>query len=108
MPNVQRHGLFGQQMHWNGITAESVKYDHIKFLELPCRCFFLEGKAGGAQHNVNCGGQTPQEDRTSVLPPPPPTHLRRQLPTPAKRPPCAPARPPPRPHPHHRHPPSAP
>src|SRR6267154_2707734 len=76
MGNVQRHGLFGQQVHWNGITAESIKDDDIKFLELPSRCFSLEGKAGVAQHNVNCGGRVLHEAEPWFLPQRKRDHLR--------------------------------
>src|ERR1700738_4761594 len=76
MPNVQRHGLFGQQVHWNGITAEGVKHDNIKFLELPSRCFFLEGKPGIAQYNVDCRARILQEAEPWFLPQRKLNHLR--------------------------------
>src|ERR1700737_4822518 len=76
MAKVQRHGLFGQQVHGNGITAERVKYEHIKFLEMPGRCFPFEGKTGVAHDNVNCGRGILHEAEPWFLPERKRNHLR--------------------------------
>ena len=68
MLNVQRHGLFRQQMHRNGVIVKGVQYDYVEFLELSNRRFSFERHPGVAQHNVDYGRRIAQESEPRFLP----------------------------------------
>src|SRR6266849_1362870 len=68
MLDIKCHGLFCQQVHRNGIAAESVKYHHIEFLKLPPLCLVLQGNPRVPHHNVNCGPRILQEAEPWFLP----------------------------------------